>query len=125
MPIWSSCWQVAERVARQAGLGPWRQSPVLKAEQITAYGFAVVSGRVSRGQCNRGGVWIELQGSVVLRVAPNQFSPFDLPTLERRKGKRIEACGRVLDRSWQGGLQSARAHWLWSLTHPMMLQVPT
>ncbi|MNQ56442.1 hypothetical protein D3C85_705640 [compost metagenome] len=96
-----SCRQAAERVARQTGLGPWRQSPVLKAEQITAYGFAVVSGRVSRGQCNRGGVWIELQSSVVLRVAPNQFNPFDLPTLKRRQGKRIEARSRESDHSRQ------------------------
>jgi hypothetical protein len=32
-------------------------------------GFAVVSGRVSKVQRNRGGIWIELQGSV-LRLHP-------------------------------------------------------
>nr|WP_256587325.1 hypothetical protein [Pseudomonas sp. FW300-N1A1] len=120
-----SCRQAAERVARQAGLGSWWQSPVLKAEQITACGFAVTGGRVSRGQCNRGGVWIELQGLVVLRVAPNQFNPFELPPLERRKGKRIEARGWVPDRSRQGRLQFAQACGLRPLTHPTMLQVST
>ncbi len=99
-----SCQQAAERSARRAGLGIWRQSPVLKTEQITACGFAVVSGRVSRGQCNRGGVWIDLQGSFVLRVAPNQFNPFDLPTLKRRQGKWIEVRSRELERSRQGHL---------------------
>ena len=66
----AKCQQAAERSARQAGLGIWRQSPVLKVEQVNTSGFAVVSGRVTKVQRNRGGVWIELQDSVVLRVHP-------------------------------------------------------
>lgn len=115
------CQQAAEHSARQAGLGLWRQSPVLKAEQISTSGFAVLSGRVSKVQRNRGGVWIELQDSVVLRVAPNLLGQFDVSTLERLKGKQIEARGWVLDRSRRGGLKQGQARWLLPLTDPAML----
>ncbi|TPG77465.1 thermonuclease family protein [Pseudomonas arsenicoxydans] len=117
-----SCQQAAERSARQAGLGVWQQSPVLKAEQINASGFAVLSGRVSKVQRNRGGIWIELQDSVVLRVAPNLLGQFDVPVLENLEGKQIEARGWVLDRSRRGGLKSGQARWLLPLTDPSMLQ---
>ena len=100
------CQQAAEHSARQAGLGVWRHSPVLKAEQISVSGFAVLSGRVSKVQRNRGGVWIELQDSVVLRVAPNLLGQFDVASLEQLKGKQIEARGWVLDRSRRGGLKT-------------------
>ncbi len=116
------CQQAAERTARQAGLGLWRRSPVLKAEQIKASGFAVLSGRVSRVQRNRGGIWIELQGSVVLRVAPNLFGQFDPEALERLNGKQVEARGWVLDRSRRNGLEPGQARWLLPLTHPAMLE---
>ncbi|WP_223457595.1 MULTISPECIES: thermonuclease family protein [unclassified Pseudomonas] len=117
-----ACQQAAERSARQAGLGVWRQSPVLKAEQISTSGFAVLSGRVSKVQRNRGGVWIELQDSVVLRVAPNLLGRFDAATLERLEGKQIEARGWVLDRSRRGGLKEGQARWMLPLTDPAMLQ---
>ncbi|RON58633.1 thermonuclease family protein [Pseudomonas frederiksbergensis] len=116
------CQQAAERAARQAGLGLWRQSPVLKAEQIKASGFAVLSGRVSKVQRNRGGVWIELQDAVVLRVAPNLLDRFDVATLERLKGRRIEARGWVLDRSRRGGLKEGQPRWMLPLSDPAMLQ---
>jgi len=116
------CQQAAERSARQAGLGLWRQSPVLKAEQISTSGFAVLSGRVSKVQRNRGGVWIELQDSVVLRVAPNLLGQFDVAQLEKLKGRQIEARGWVVDRSRRGGLKSGQARWLLPLTDPSMLQ---
>lgn len=118
-----ACQQAAETSARQAGLGVWRQSPVLKAEQISTSGFAVLSGRVSKVQRNRGGVWIELQDSVVLRVAPNLLGRFDAALLERLEGKQIEARGWVLDRSRRGGLKEGQARWMLPLTDPAMFQV--
>ena len=118
-----ACQQAAERSARQAGLGLWRQSPVLKAEQISTSGFTVLSGRVSKVERNRGGVWIELQDSVVLRVAPNLLARFDVNALEGLKGKQVEARGWVLDRSRKGGLKSGQARWMLPLTDPAMLQV--
>lgn len=117
-----ACQQAAEQSARTAGRGVWRQSPVLKTEQIQHSGFAVVSGRVSKVQRNRGGIWIELQGSVVLRVAPNLVGQFDSPRLQALKGRQVEARGWVVDRSRRGGLQPGQPRWLLPLTDPSMLQ---
>ncbi|MFY0729626.1 thermonuclease family protein [Pseudomonas sp. NFX15] len=117
-----ACQQAAERSARQAGLGVWRQSPVVDAQQISASGFAVLSGRVSKVQRNRGGVWIELQDSVVLRVAPNLLARFDVNALQNLEGKQVEARGWVLDRSRKGGLKNGQARWMLPLTDPAMLQ---
>ena len=119
-----ACQQTAERSARKAGLGLWRQSPVLKAEQIQRSGFAVISGRVSKVQRNRGGIWIELQDALVLRVAPNLVGQFDNARLQALKGKQIEARGWIVDRSRRGGLQSGQSRWLLPLTDPAMLQTP-
>lgn len=116
-----SCQQAAERIARQARLGVWRQSPVLKAAQISASGFVLLDGRVSKVQRNRGGVWIELQDSVVLRVAPTLLEQFDVAFLEGLEGKQIEARGWVVDRSRRGGLKPVQARWLLPLTDPAML----
>jgi endonuclease YncB( thermonuclease family) len=117
-----ACQQAAERSARQAGRGLWRQSPVLKAEQIRTSGFAVVSGRVSKVQRNRGGIWIELQDAVVLRVAPNLVGQFDSSRLQTLQGRQIEARGWVVDRSRRGGLKPGQPRWLLPLTDPSMLQ---
>jgi endonuclease YncB( thermonuclease family) len=119
-----ACQQAAERSARKAGLGLWRQSPVLKAAQIQRSGFAVISGRVSKVQRNRGGIWIELQDALVLRVAPNLVGQFDNARLQALKGKQIEARGWIVDRSRRGGLQSGQSRWLLPLTDPSMLQTP-
>jgi endonuclease YncB( thermonuclease family) len=117
-----NCQQAAERSARQAGLGVWRQSPVLKADQISVSGFAVLSGRVSKVQRNRGGVWIELQDSVVLRVAPNLLTRFDVASLERLKGAadRGSRLGPGSIPSWRP--QDGQARWMLPLTDPAMLQ---
>ena len=117
-----SCQQAAERAARRAGLGVWKRSPVLQAAQIQRSGFAVLSGRVANVQRNRGGVWIALQGSVVLRVAPNLLGKFDVAALQRLKGKQIEARGWVVDRSRRGGRDQGQARWLLPLGDPSMLQ---
>lgn len=119
-----ACQKTAERSARKAGLGLWRQSPVLKAEQIQRSGFAVISGRVSKVQRNRGGIWIELQDALVLRVAPNLVGQFDNARLQALKGKQIEARGWIVDRSRRSGLQSGQSRWLLPLTDPSMLQTP-
>ncbi|CAM3252022.1 nuclease [Pseudomonas floridensis] len=115
------CQRSAERQARQARLGLWRNSPVQSAARLDKGGFAIVSGRMSSVQRNRGGLWIELDGSLVLRVAPEWLSAFDVPQLERLKGRQVEARGWVVDRSRRGGLQSGQARWLMPLTHPAML----
>ncbi|SDW40726.1 Endonuclease YncB, thermonuclease family [Pseudomonas syringae] len=115
------CQLSAERQARQARLGLWRNSPVQASDSIAKSGFAVVSGQVKSVQRNRGGVWIELPGSLVLRIAPDNVSGFDMAALERLRGKKIEARGWVVDRSRRAGLKSGQSRWLLPLTHSAML----
>lgn len=117
-----SCQQAAENTARKARLGVWRQSPVQAVTQLKRSGFAVVSGRVSKVERNRGGVWIELQGSLVLRIAPALVSQFDSALLSGLQGRTVEARGWVQDRSRRGGLKSGQARWLLPLTDPGMLK---
>jgi len=117
-----ACQQAAEDSARQARLGVWRQSPVQSAEQLKRSGFAVVGGRVSRIERNRGGIWIELQGALVLRIAPDLISQFDTTLLDGLQGRSIEARGWVQDRARRGGLKSGQARWLLPLTAPGMLK---
>ncbi|MBX8542387.1 thermonuclease family protein [Pseudomonas cichorii] len=115
------CQKSAELKARQAGLGVWRNAQVQPAGQIDKGGFALVSGQVRDVQRNRGGIWIELSDSVVLRIAPEQIPLFDASLLDRLKGRQIEARGWVVDRSRRGGLESGQARWMMPITHPAML----
>ncbi|AZF29083.1 thermonuclease family protein [Pseudomonas sp. R2-60-08W] len=118
-----ACQQAAEHTARQAGLGLWRQSPVQGVARLKQSGFALVSGRVSKIERNRGGTWIELQGSLVLRVAPDLAHQFDTAMLDGLQGKTIEARGWVQDRSRRGGHKSDQARWLLPITDPGMLKL--
>lgn len=116
------CQQAAEHKARQAGLGIWKRSPVVRAEQIKAPGFTLVSGRVESVQRNRGGVWIELQGSVVLHIAASLQRGFDASMLKRLEGRTVEARGWVVDRARRGAAKPGQARWMLPLTDPAMLQ---
>ena len=117
-----ACQQAAENSAREARLGVWRQSPVHNVAQLKQSGFALVSGRVSKIERNRGGIWIELQGSLVLRIAPELVRQFDTEWLNGLQGKSIEARGWVQDRAKRGGLKNGQARWLLPLTDPSMLK---
>ena len=117
------CQQAAENTARQAGLGLWRQSPVQPASQIDRGGFALVSGKVTDVQRNGGGVWIEFDGALVLRIAPELVGEFDNSLLQRLKGRQVEARGWVVDRSRRGGLKPGQARWMMPVTHPAMLRL--
>ena len=82
-----------------------------------------MGGTVSKVQRNRGGLWIDLQGGVVLHIAASQLKHFDQQDLARLQGSKLEARGWVLDRSRRGGLKSGQARWMLSLTHPGMINV--
>lgn len=90
--------------------------------QLKRSGFALVSGQVSKIERNRGGVWIELQGSLVLRIAPDLARKFDSTLLNGLQGKTIEARGWVQDRGKRGGVKRGQARWLLPLTDPSMLK---
>ncbi|MCH4884940.1 thermonuclease family protein [Pseudomonas sp. FSL R10-0056] len=117
------CQQAAERSARKARLGLWRQSPVLAPQQIRRSGFALVSGTVSQVRRNQGGLWIDLQGGLVLNIALRQLPTFDQKQLARLQGAQVEARGWVLDRSQRAGVKAGQARWMLPLTHPGMLKV--
>ncbi len=117
-----TCQQAAETRARQSRLGVWRQSPVQAVTQLRQSGFALISGQVSKIERNRGGIWIELQGSLVLRIAPDQVSQFDVAMLNGLQGRTVEARGWIQDRSRRGGLKHGQARWLLPLTDPGMLK---
>jgi len=117
-----ACQQAAENSARDARLGLWRQSPVQRVAQLKQSGFALVGGRVSKIERNRGGVWIELHGSLVLRIAPALVPQFDAAWLSGLQGTPIEARGWVQDRARRGGLKNGQARWLLPLTDPSMLK---
>lgn len=117
----ADCHRAAERQAREARLGLWGRSPVLKTGQIKTSGFAVLSGRVNAVRRNRGGVWLQLEDSVVLRIAPNLLDRFDLASLERLVGRQVEARGWVVDRSRRRSAEPGQGRWLLPLTDPAML----
>ncbi len=116
-----SCQQAAERIARQGRLALWRNSPVQAAQQVNKGGFAVVAGQVIDVQQNGGGLWIELQGELVLRIAPDLLQQFDVAAVRRIKGRQIEARGWIIDRARGGGLASGQSRWMMPITHPAML----
>ena len=94
----------------------------MRASQLRQSGFALVSGRVAKVQRNGGGLWIDVEGGLVLRIAPNSLSRFDSAALSKLPGQQIEVRGWVLDRSRRGGLQVGQARWLLNLTDPGMFK---
>lgn len=117
------CQQAAERSARQARLGLWRQSPLQTPRQLKEGGFALIQGRVARVERNGGGVWLEMDDSLVLHVAAKNLNHFDQRQLRGLPGQRVEARGWVIDRSRRGGAKPGHARWLLPLTHSAMLEV--
>jgi endonuclease YncB( thermonuclease family) len=118
-----ACQQQAEHRARAAARGLWRRSPVLAAQHIKASGFALVGGRVRKVQRNRGGVWLELSGSLVVRIAPNALKQFDVATLKGLQGRRIEVRGWVRERLPGAGGKSAASRWILSISASSMLRI--
>ena len=117
------CQQAAERGARVAKMGVWQQSPVQAPQQISRSGFALVGGKVSKVQRNRGGLWIDLEGGLVVRIAPDQLGNFEQVNLSNLRGRQVEVRGWMLDRAQGTGLKTGQARWMLSLTHPGMLKV--
>lgn len=118
-----ACQAQAERQARNRRLGVWRDEQVKTAGQLRSGGFALLGGQVTAVQRNRGGLWIDLDGGRVLRVAPELLDEFDVRALQALKGRRVEARGWVIDRQSRGGLKSGQARWMLPLTHSAMLEL--
>ncbi len=117
-----ACQKRAEQAARKAGAGVWRSSPVIGASSLRRSGFAVVSGKVSAIERNRGGIWIEIGNSLVLQIPSKVQRNFPSSFLSGLKGRSVEVRGWVLDRSRKGGLKPGQQRWLLQLTDPSMLE---
>ncbi len=115
----ADCHRAVERQARYAGKGVWRQSPVMSADRLRRGGFALVRARVDRLEANRGGVWLELDGSLVLQIPRQSVAAF-ADSLADLPGKEVEARGWVIDRKGRADL-SRQARWLMKISHPSML----
>lgn len=117
------CQREAERGARRARLGLWRQAPVKRPTQLRSDGFALLGGRVERVERNAGGLWLALGDALVLRVAPALLEGFDERELRGLVGRRVEVRGWVIDRARRGGVKPRQARWMLPLTHRAMLEV--
>lgn len=117
----AACQFAAEAEARARGRGLWRRNPVLDATQLRRGGFALLRGRVESVERNRGGVWLELEGDLVLQVAAPALAQFDEGALQRLRGQVVEARGWVVDRQRRTALKPGQARWLLRITHPAML----
>jgi len=117
-----ACQRQAERAARKARLGLWSSSRVPAARDLRRPGFALVSGRVSAIQRNRGGIRIELDGSLVVQVPARLQRGFSPSFTSGLKARRIEVRGWVLDRSRQSALKPGEKRWLLTLTDTSMLE---
>ncbi|MDH4655092.1 thermonuclease family protein [Pseudomonas sp. JS3066] len=119
----NNCHAAAERSARRAGRGLWRHAPQQTPWQLRRGGFALVQGRVARVERNRGGIWLELEGPLVLRVDLKHLRQFDAAALQQLVGRRVEARGWVIDRARNGGVNTKVSRWMLPLTHNGMLEV--
>ncbi|MCY1412907.1 Staphylococcal nuclease-like [compost metagenome] len=117
-----ACQQHAEGVAREGRLGVWRQSPVVAAERLSQSGFALISGRVTAIERNRGGIWLELGANTVLHVPAKLQRSFPSSAFDGLEGRQVVARGWVIDRSRRGGLKPGQARWMLPLTAPAMLE---
>ncbi|QXH51224.1 thermonuclease family protein [Pseudomonas fakonensis] len=118
----AGCQAQAEQVARQRRLGVWRHSPVQPAWRVRQAGFALISGKVSSIERNRGGIWLHLDGAVTLQVPARLQRHFPASFLATLKGRQVEARGWVVDRSRKGALKPGQRRWLLPLTDPSMLK---
>ncbi|MHC6227866.1 thermonuclease family protein [Pseudomonas sp. X10] len=118
----AGCQQAAEKAARKARLGLWRQPPLVRPADVRQSGFAIISGRIQAIERNRGGIWLELDNAVVLQVPARLQRSFPARFFDNLKGRQVEARGWVLDRSRKGGLKPGQRRWLLPLTHPSMLE---
>ena len=117
-----ACHQAAERRARLAARALWGKQPVKPARSLERGGFALVSGQVQRVDRNRGGVWLQLDGPLVLQVPAKALREFEASLRRIQPGTRVEVRGWVVDRRSRDGRRD-RAPWLLPVTHPSMLNV--
>lgn len=120
------CLRQAEKRARSAGLGLWSQVSVLAPEQIRQGGFALIRGRIRQVERNGGGLWLDMDGPLVLQIPSRVLGRFgdisDKRWLERLAGRWVEARGWLVDRR-RIGVAPDRARWMLPIGDPSMLEL--
>ena len=119
----ADCQAQAEQQARAARLGVWQRSPVRAADDLSQGGFSLLRARVERVERNRGGIWLEMVGPLVVQVPGKHVKNFSVDELEALTGRELEVRGWVIDRARRGGLKPNQARWLLQVSHPRMLEV--
>ena len=115
----ATCQAAAEGAARKARLGVWKKDPTLASTRIEEGGFALVQGRLQGVERNQGGLWLQFDGDLVVRV-PNRFvDAFDGLPLQQWIGRNLEARGWISDRGTRK--EAGRARWQMTLSDPHML----
>lgn len=118
----AGCLFAAERRARAARLGVWRRGPQQAPAELRRGGFALVRGRIAGVERNRGGLWLALDGTLVVQVEPQWLAGFDLRHLQALAGREIEVRGWLVERRRVAQHPPARARWLLQVSHPTMLE---
>jgi len=111
------CYQQAEKTARAADSGVWRQSDyaVKPSAQLglRSSGFQRVQGRVVRVNHGGGALWVNLEGRFALRIPDQDIRWFGNPPDRNWVGRTIEVRGWVFNT--KGELRM-------TVHHPAMLQ---
>ena len=115
----AACQAAAERQARRARLGIWKQDPTIAATRVEEGGFAVVQGRLREVERNRGGLWLQLEGDLVVNVPDRFVDAFDEVPLQQWIGRDLEVRGWISDRNRRR--EPGRARWQMTLNDPHML----
>lgn len=115
----AGCQAAAERQARQARLGLWKQDPTIAASAIRDGGFALVQGHLQGVERNRGGLWLQFDGDLVVNVPSRFVDAFDELPLPQWIGRTLEARGWISDRSRRK--EPGRVRWQMTLSDPHML----
>lgn len=113
------CQQASERSAREASVGLWAGAVVRTVDDLRHSGFAVLRGRVTSVESNVGGIWLEVDEKLVLRIAPEGREAFAFALTGAVPGRRLEARGWVVER--RSGSGKGRARWMLTLSDPLML----
>lgn len=116
----ADCHLAAELDARREGLRLWTVERPILATSVKRGGFALVQGRVRRVERNEGGVWLELDGAIVLRVASKDLPRFGLQALTDHVDHQVEARGWIVDR--RHAARKGQARWMLTLTDPATLR---
>jgi len=115
------CQQASERRAREAAVGLWAGAGPGTAKALGRSGFALLQGRIGSLQRNAGGVWLELDEALVLRVPPEHLEIFAPLLAEAAPGRRVEVRGWVVERRGGQASEGRGRRWLLTLSDPLML----